>query len=79
MALTIGAEVIVSDRTCAVARRCDGQCGCGRPGYFHLSGHHDRLLPRGDAITALLLAELEASGESDSCEAGFYRDILGLV
>jgi hypothetical protein len=37
------------------------------------------VLTRSDAITAMLLAELEASGDPDSPIAAFYRQDLGLV
>ncbi|HUL28565.1 MAG TPA: hypothetical protein VLW44_22625 [Streptosporangiaceae bacterium] len=77
MALTIGADTIISTMTCAMARRCDGRCGSGRPGRWHLSGHPDRPLPR--AIAAMLLAELEAAGEPECYEASLYCSILGLL
>ena len=79
MALTIGADTIISTMTCAMARRCDGQCGSGRVGCWHLSGHPDRPLRRDDAIAAMLLAELEAAGEPECYEASLYCSILGLL
>ncbi|MEP7024179.1 MAG: hypothetical protein ABJB47_10335 [Actinomycetota bacterium] len=82
MALTINDAmgVMTSDAACAVGRRCSGRCDRHRLGSaWHVTGHGGRLLTRNDAMTALLLADPEASGESDGPQAGLYRQELGLV
>jgi hypothetical protein len=46
---------------------------------WHVSGHAGRIPSSSDAMTAMLLAELEAAGEADGPMVAFYRQDLGLV
>jgi hypothetical protein len=72
--------IMTSDAACVVALRCCGGCERNRPlSAWHVSGHAGRVLTRSEAITAMLLAEREASGDADGVVAAFYRQELGLV
>jgi hypothetical protein len=72
--------VMVSSAACVIAFRCGGRCQRGRLGSaWHVSGHGGRVLTRNDAMTAMLLAELDATGAAEGPLAALYRQELGLV